>query len=208
MTIAGLVLAGGTSRRMGEDKAFVPLAGRPLIAHVVERLAPQLTSLAINAPREEARYAGLGLPLVADDRPDTGPLGGVLAGLAWAGTLAAKPDHLVTAPVDGPFLPEDLVQRLAQRAVAADQVVIAASGDRDHPVFALWPLAIAPRLAEWREKAKSHGVRGFLAATGYCVVRWPLNDAAPDPFLNVNTREDLAIAQRWLGKHGIFKQTE
>lgn len=197
-TIAGIILAGGTSRRMGSDKAFAMLAGRPLVAHAASRLAPQVGPLAINANVEPQRFDGLHLPVVADDSPDTGPLGGVLAGLRWAAGHPQAPRHLVTVPVDGPFIPADLVARLSDVGGASGTIVIAASGERDHPVFALWPLEMAERLAAWRLTAKSHGVRAFLAATGFAVASWPLPALGPDPFFNANTPDDLARAEAWL----------
>lgn len=198
MRVAGLVLAGGQSRRMGRDKALLPLGGRPMIAHVLERLAPQVGPMAINANGDSARFADFGLPVLADDLPDTGPLGGVLAGLLWAEALEPRPDALLTVPVDSPFIPQDLVARLATAEAHEGGIVIAASGDRDHPVVGLWPTGLSSRLAEWRRGARSHGVRAFLAACGFTVVKFPLRTGDPDPFLNVNTPEELARAEGWL----------
>ncbi len=204
MTIAGLVLAGGNSTRMGRDKAFVPLAGRPMMAHVLARFGPQVGSLAINANGAPDRFAGFGLPVVADDRPNTGPLGGILAGLRWGASLADRPRAIVTVPVDSPFIPEDLVERLVAAQAGQPLVVIAASGERDHPVFGLWPLGIADRLAAWRLTARSQGVRGFLSAEGFAVASWRLADAAADPFYNVNTEDELRRAEAWLaGREGL-----
>jgi molybdenum cofactor guanylyltransferase len=201
MTIAGLVLAGGQSRRMGREKAFLPLGGRPMLAYAIERLAPQVEGLAINANGDPARFAGFGLPVIADDQPDTGPLGGVLAGLLWAASLSSRPDHLVTVPVDSPFLPEDLVARLSAAARGNPEgIVIAASGDRDHPVFGLWPLDICERLATWRRSATSHGVRSFLASVGFTVVAFPTTAGTPDPFLNVNTPAEHEETEGWLAR--------
>ena len=201
MTIAGLVLAGGASRRMGSEKAFVPLAGAPMLAHVIRRFAPQVGPLAINANGDPARFADFSLPVVGDDKPDTGPLGGVLAGLRWAAGLDGV-RHLATVPVDSPFLPGDVVNRLAAVSRASDgTVAIAASGERDHPVVALWPIELVDRLDDWRRTAKSHGVRGFLAATGFTVVAYPLPQGGPDPFFNVNTTEDLSAASQWLASN-------
>ncbi len=198
MTIAGLVLAGGGSRRMGRDKAFVPLAGRPMLAHVLDRIGPQVGAVAVSANSDAARFAAFGLPVIADDRPDTGPLGGVAAGLAWAATLTERPRLLVTVPVDGPLLPADLVAQLVAASDSSDRVIIAASGERDHPVFALWPVALADRLALWRQSAKSQGVRGFLASTGFAVASWRIAADGFDPFFNANTPADLARVEAWL----------
>ncbi|MEM6490044.1 MAG: NTP transferase domain-containing protein, partial [Pseudomonadota bacterium] len=85
LKIAGVILAGGLARRMGGgDKALLALAGRPLLAHVIERLAPQVDGLALNANGDPARFARFGLPVLADTVPGfAGPLAGVLAGMRW-----------------------------------------------------------------------------------------------------------------------------
>ena len=200
LDVAGLILAGGQSRRMGRDKALLPLAGRPMIGHVVAGLTPQASPIAINANGDATRFAAFGLPVLSDDEPDTGPLGGVLAGLRWIEAIEPRPDALLTVPVDSPFLPADLAIRLAAAASGGGTIVVAASGERDHPVVALWPTGLGDRLAAWRRSARSHGVRAFLAACGFTVVRFDIPAAAPDPFLNVNTPQDLAEAERWLAQ--------
>jgi len=113
---AGVVLAGGLSVRMGIDKALAPLAGQPLIAHVAARLDPQVDALFVNANGDLARFRGIGRAIVADAgaRPGGGPLAGVAAALAYASLLGAQ--WLATAPCDAPFLPLDLVARLAAAA--------------------------------------------------------------------------------------------
>lgn len=198
MTIAGLILAGGNSQRMGHEKAFARLGGAPMIERVIERFNSQVDSLAINANGDPARFAAYPLPVLADDRPDTGPLGGVLAGMRWAETLPSRPEFIATMPIDTPFFPADLVQRLDAGRGDAARIAIAASGERDHPVVGLWPVTLADTLQEWRLTARSQGVRAFLAACGFAVVTFELPRHGPDPFLNVNTPEQLAEATAWL----------
>ncbi|MCO6178620.1 molybdenum cofactor guanylyltransferase MobA [Ciceribacter sp. RN22] len=196
----GIILAGGLSRRMGENKAAVRLGGKAMIRHVAERLAPQVSSLAVNAP--EGADAGLGLPLV----PDTiaghpGPLAGVLAGLRHAQKLARPPRHIVTAPADTPFLPRDLVERLEAALPTADAIVVASSAGRGHPVVALWPLALADDLENWLANPENRRLQAFIARHPSASV-----DFAPietrqgplDPFFNVNTPDDLALAKALL----------
>lgn len=200
MSVAGVILAGGNSLRMGREKAFVQFGGRPLVEHVIERLAPQVSPLAINANGDAGRFASYALPVLADDRPDTGPLGGILAGMRWAAALPEPADFIMTAPIDSPFLPRDLVARLQAVQSGEPGIAIAASGDRDHPVFGLWPVGLAEALAEWRETAKSQGVRAFLAACGFSVVGYDIPADGPDPFLNANTPSELDAAARWLSR--------
>ncbi|BCP53296.1 molybdenum cofactor guanylyltransferase [Kaistia sp. 32K] len=183
---------------MGRDKALVELGGIRLIERVIERFAPQVSPLAINANGDPSRFAGYGLPILADDEPDTGPLGGILAGMRWAQSLPGNPDFIATVPVDTPFAPTDLVAKLDAGRDGQSRIVIAASGDRDHPVVGLWPVALADALAEWRLTAKSHGVRAFIAASGFTVVHFPQPERGPDPFLNANTPDELAAAAGWL----------
>ena len=110
--VPGVILAGGLATRMGGgDKCLLELASRPLLAHVIERLAPQAGPLALNANGDPARFAPFGLPVLPDSVPGfPGPLAGVLAGLDWAQALGAA--QIVTVAADTPFFPTDLVARL------------------------------------------------------------------------------------------------
>lgn len=130
----GCVLAGGLATRMGGgDKTLRELHGRPLLAHILTRLAPQCAGLAISANGDPARFAAFGLPVWPDPLPGMGPLGGVLAALE-----ASPHPFVLTVPGDAPFLPPDLVARLhAGRGMVT--VAQAASRGRAHPVIALWP---------------------------------------------------------------------
>ena len=136
--VAGVVLAGGLSRRMGGgDKGLCQLDGKPLIQHVIERLAAQASPLAINANGDASRFAGLGLPVIADATEDfAGPLAGVLAGLRWAAKAAPEARFIVTAACDTPFFPADLVAKFLEAAGDAyPAIVLAKSGERIQPVF-------------------------------------------------------------------------
>ncbi len=196
----GIILAGGLSRRMGENKAAVLLGGKTMIRHVAERLTPQVSSLAVNAP--EGADAGLGLPLV----PDTiaghpGPLAGVLAGLRHAEDLIPKPRHIVTAPADTPFLPRDLVERLEAALPADDAIVVASSAGRWHPVVALWPLTLADDLEEWLADPGNRKLQAFIARHPSTAVDFPPIETKRgplDPFYNVNTPDELAFAKAFL----------
>ncbi|MDP4023795.1 molybdenum cofactor guanylyltransferase MobA [Methylobacterium sp. NEAU 140] len=196
--ILGLILAGGLGRRMGGmDKPLLPLAGRPLLARVAERLAPQCPAgLALSANGDPARFApaftGPVLPDPLPDRP--GPLAGVLAGLEHCAAERPAVTHVLCVPGDAPFLPADLAARLAA-ALAAAPIARAASGGRAHHTVALWPVALRAEL----RAALAGGERrvgAVLARHGAATVAWPV--AACDPFLNVNAPEDLAAAERAL----------
>lgn len=176
---------------MGADKGFVQLAGRPLIAHVLDRLEPQVDRVLISANGDPARFAGLGRPVVADARAQ-GPLSGVLAALTLAAAQGAT--HLVSTPVDTPFLPGDLVPQLLLAAEGSPQgLALASDATGDHPATAIWPVGLAPALAAFLAGGQARITRfadAHLAARAHF----------PDPraFLNLNTPEDLAAAEALL----------
>lgn len=198
--IAGVLLAGGRGRRMGgADKALLPLAGRPLIAHAAGRLAPQVAALIVNANGDPARFAFLGLPVVADESADfPGPLAGLLAALDWLARRHPACRTLASVSADAPFIPADLVARLgAAHAAAPERPAVAQSHGRRHHVIGLWPLAAAGeiRAALARGERKAEALVDRLGAV---TVPFPDIDIAGrsvDPFFNVNTPDDLAFAE-------------
>ncbi|MCY0093675.1 molybdenum cofactor guanylyltransferase MobA [Hoeflea ulvae] len=197
--IAGLVLAGGLSRRMGGgEKGLQLLGGQSMISRVVDRIAPQVGTLAINANADPGPYLQFGLPVL----PDTigghaGPLAGVLTGLEWASTLPGV-THLVSAATDTPFLPLDLVARFAALA-GPERIVIARSDGNRHPVFGLWPVALRQDLAEWLATSDTMKVLAWVHRHDFAFCDFEAGgDDAPDPFFNANTPEELAEAERYL----------
>ncbi len=198
--VAGVVLAGGLSRRMGSDKTLLELAGKPLIQHAIERLAAQCEPLAINANRDASRLARFGLPVIADATDDyAGPLAGVLAGLRWAQQAAPDAPFIMTAACDTPFFPDDLIIKFleASEEVAYPAIVLAKSGGQVQPVFGLWPTVLAGDLAE----ALASGTRKVLQWAqqhSQRIVEVPmisLGGKQADPFFNANTPEQLAEAE-------------
>ncbi|MFO6464492.1 molybdenum cofactor guanylyltransferase MobA [Jannaschia sp. KMU-145] len=191
----GVILAGGRATRMGGgDKGRLAIAGRSLVAHVIARLGPQVDRLALNANGDAARWADLGLPVLADTAPDRpGPLAGVLAGLDWAAGTGAP--HIVTAAADTPFLPPDLVPRLLD-AAGPSGLALAATREGDRiwyqPTFGLWPVALRDDL----RAALAGGTRKVLAWTDRHAAGTAIFPTQPwDPFFNVNTPDDLARAE-------------
>lgn len=201
--IAGIVLAGGLSRRMGGgDKALLALGAKSMLAHVIEHLRPQVAALAINANGDPQRFAAFGLPVV----PDTidgfvGPLAGVLAGMRWAASNAPAAKWIASVSADAPFLPADLVQRLEAAVENRGNVIaIAQSAGELHPVIGLWPIALADDL----DAALRSGLRKVLAWTDrHGTVPVPFDmlkagDREIDPFYNANTPAELDEARRLL----------
>ena len=184
--VTGLVLAGGQGRRMGGvDKGLELLEDRPMVAWVLERLAPQVDEILVSANQNLERYRSFGYPVLPDE---VGGFAGPLAGLE-RGLAAARHELLVTAPCDSPFLPAALVARLHARLVrdAAD-LAVARTGEQAHPVFCLCRRSLHANL------------RGYLADGGRKIDAWyaalkvvevPFDDEA-DAFRNINTAAELA----------------
>ena len=186
IAVTGLVLAGGQGSRMGGvDKGLAPFRGKPMVAHAIERLAPQVDEILVNANRNPEAYARFGHRVIADEIPGfAGPLAGFERGLAHArGQLVA------TVPCDSPFLPADLVARLrAALEGAGAQLAVARTGDQPHPVFCLMRREVHASLA------------AFLASGQRKIDKWYASlsvadvafDDEADAFANINTRDELA----------------
>jgi molybdopterin-guanine dinucleotide biosynthesis protein A len=193
----GVLLAGGLARRMGGgDKPLCEIDGRPLLAHVIERLTPQCEALVLNANGEPERFSAFGLPVVADSIEGfAGPLAGVLAGLDWAAARSRGARWVVSVATDTPFLPRDLVERLQEARVENKvRLACATSGGRTHPVIGLWPVNIREEL---RRALVEEGLRKidlFTARHELALAEWPL--LPYDPFFNANAPDDLAQAER------------
>jgi molybdenum cofactor guanylyltransferase len=198
----GAILAGGLARRLGGgDKSLRLVGGRTVLSRLIDRLAPSVTRLIINANDDPGRFEGLDLPVVADCLPDhPGPLAGVLTALDWVAAHEPTTEWVVSVPGDAPFLPPDLVRRL-HAARLRDNAPLSCAGSlgRTHPVVGLWPVSIRNDL---RAAVADHGIRRIDRFTGRyaCAVeQWSTEPV--DPFFNVNTPEDLAEADRLVGLH-------
>lgn len=190
-----VILAGGLARRMGGgDKPLRLVAGRPLLDHLLDRLRPQVPAVILNANGDPARFAGYGLPVVADTLPDhPGPLAGILAALDHAAAAHPGLPWVVSLTGDAPFIPLDLVARLhAAREAAGVPLSCARSDGQTHPPIGLWPVALR------------HDLRAALLGGERKIDRWTARhgcahadwDTVPyDPFFNANAPEDLAEAE-------------
>ncbi|HYM74302.1 MAG TPA: molybdenum cofactor guanylyltransferase MobA [Stellaceae bacterium] len=192
MNIVGVLLAGGLARRMGGgDKPLRTIGGRTILELVIERLRPQVAALVLNANGDPARFAAYGLPVVSDSVPgNPGPLAGVLAGLDWAAEHRPDCPTIVSVATDAPFLPADLVARMAAqvRAESAD-LACAASGGQAHPVIGLWPVRLRDDL---RRALIDEGIRKVDVWTArYRLATVAFADRPVDPFFNANRPEDL-----------------
>lgn len=183
----------------GADKPMVPLAGKPLIAHVVDRAAPQVDELLINANGDTARFADFGCRIIPDARAGfLGPLAGILGCFEWVRENRKDAEWLVSFACDCPFMPRDLVNRLIDAANKAGVPIAVAASDRQHhPVFAAWsmrlPLDSEDVLQTRNLRKVDHLIDSFPNARVEFLAR------PTDPFFNVNTPEDLLQAEQLIG---------
>jgi molybdenum cofactor guanylyltransferase len=186
--VTGVILAGGQARRMGgQDKGLVMLDGKPMVEIIIDVFKPQTTKLLINANRNHDRYSQYGLELVADELSGyCGPLAGMASALK-----AINTDYMVTAPCDSPFIPLDLVQRLADALEnKSTEISVAHDGERIQPVFCMLKKTLLQSLTD------------YLAAGERKIDRWfKQHDFAiadfsdkPETFDNINTLEDVESA--------------
>ena len=188
-TVAGLILAGGRARRMGgQDKGLIPLAGRAMVEHVLERLRPQVEEVVISANRNGERYACYGHRVIPDLLGDySGPLAGMLSAL-----VAVRRPWLAVVPCDSPFLPDDLVERLLSSALTESaELAVAHDGERLQPVFALLHRSLLAALQAYLE-AGGHKVEAWYAQRRMAIT--DLSDHA-EAFSNINTPEDHAALE-------------
>ena len=185
-SVTGIVLAGGQGRRMGTvDKGLQLLHGKPMVAAVIARLAPQVDEILINANQNLEAYARFGHRVVPDA---IGGFAGPLAGL-HAGMSAARHPLVLTVPCDSPFLPADLFARLNSE-INKNELAVAKTGSQPHPVFALVRASVRKNL------------EAFLAGGGRKIDAWYASlkvievafDDEADAFRNINTREELNSA--------------
>ena len=183
--VAALILAGGQARRMGGgDKPLLDVGGRPMLARILTALGP--LPVAISANGDPARFAAFGRPVLPDGPyAGQGPLAGLLAGLDWAAGLGAE--ALLSVPGDTPFVPPDLVRRLSPAPACA------ASLGQPHPLVALWPVGCRAALRAWLDAPNPRAVFRFARTIGVRLVDFPVQTT--DPFLNVNTPEELTDAR-------------
>jgi molybdopterin-guanine dinucleotide biosynthesis protein A len=197
-----IILCGGRSSRMGGgDKPLLPLGGRPMLAHIVERIRPQVSAAAISSNGNPSRYAFASLPVIPDSQPDSpGPLAGILAGMDWASALPGC-NRILSVAGDTPFFPSDLARRLGDSTQDENAIAVAASAGRRHPVIALWPLSIRNDLERFL-KSGFNKVSAFVDMNRVIHVEFPAltmpGGRSIDPFFNVNTPADLDEARRIL----------
>lgn len=184
-SVSAIILAGGRATRMNSiDKGLAKLQQQPLVQHIIQRLAPQVDEIFINANREIAQYETFNLPILQDENPDfIGPLAGFNLGLQHC-----KHDYLLTTPCDSPLIPADLVSRLMQSLVKENAAIAVAKSDGHvHPVFCLMKKSVLPSLTDFIAQG-NRKVSLWQKSLAYTEV---LFDDCDDAFVNVNTVEEL-----------------
>ena len=204
--IPGIILAGGLSRRMGGgDKGLLMLGETSIIERVIDKILPQVGSLAININGDSSRFPDYKLPIISDSiKGYLGPLSGILAGMEWAFKNGNR--YIATVAADTPFLPDDLIKRLhamvksknlnigiaASRILSGDDVFI-------HPTFGIWEVALKDDLRD----ALANDTRKIM----FWAKKFKLDyyyfdtsDKLSDPFFNINTPDDLEEAKYRLKK--------
>jgi molybdenum cofactor guanylyltransferase len=189
MNVVAVIVAGGTSSRMGREKAFELVRGRTIIERITSCLQDQVRKIVINANGDLSRLQDLGLPVIADIRKAGTPLAGLHAALHFADEQGF--DTALTLPSDTPFLPGDLAKRLAE---ARGPAAIAASGGQQHYLTGLWSRELLRGIEDALESPRLPRLQDWAKHCRAGIVEWP---AEPyDPFFNVNTPEELAEARR------------
>jgi molybdopterin-guanine dinucleotide biosynthesis protein A len=198
--VVGIILSGGLSRRMGEDKSEKKIFGKSLIELVITRSEKQVQKLIINSNRSNKILNNLGMKYVVSDciPGNLGPLVGVLTGIRWV-KKNTKSDWLMSFPVDSPFFPNDLVTKFLEESSDYD-ILMAQGSERVHPVFSMW------RVSSYMEnqlyeslKNNERKIDKFTKKFKTKVVKFPV--IGYDPFFNVNTPNDLKIAKEVYKKY-------
>lgn len=193
--ITGLILAGGRSSRMGgATKALLPLAGKPLLQHVIERVEPQVDGLILSVERRSEEYEVFGLKQVPDAQADGGPLGGLLAGLQ---AMEKGFDWLLLVPCDAPFVPSGLATGLLACAMESGMPgAVISYQDEIQPTFSIWHRRILDRVERAVTIQRMAGFKQFLRVQELAGLDWPAMQ--PSPFFNINDRVSLLGAERLL----------
>lgn len=190
MNILGAIIAGGKSKRMGTEKAFIKLGPKSLIIRVIDRLMPQVDDIVINANGDSKRFEFLDLDIIPDIETEIDtPLAGIHAALSYAAEEGY--DAVVSVPADSPFLPHDLVRKLSGTKPA-----FANSKGQDHFLTGFWPVKLLPHLQI--EMMKSNRVKDWVYKINAAKVNWRADDY--DPFMNINTPADITAALKFLPK--------
>jgi len=197
--IAGVLLAGGQSRRFGGgDKCLQVLGGKTLLERVARNAMPQVGSLILNANGDTDRFPNLGMPVLKDTIDGfVGPLGGVLSAVDFVAKHVPQARWVATFATDAPFVPINWVSRVMGAITREDaRMGTAASNGRTHPVFGVWPVDLRFELRKAVEEEEIRKVDAWTSRYKLATVNFEAGDV--DPFFNINTPDDLTEAEEIL----------
>lgn len=197
-TVLGLILAGGSSQRLGGgDKALQPLGQHSILHQICARLKPQVEHAVLSANSDPAFFKSFGHPVIDDGEwRNCGPLAGILAGCRYAQKHNYR--SVMSVAGDTPFYPQDLLQNFLHVKQQSDaDVIFARSAAGEHPTFALWPATIADQLENWLKETKRRSIRVFAGnhSIAYADFNAPDTSSGLDPFFNINTQSELTKAR-------------
>lgn len=197
--LAGAILAGGRSRRMGGiPKALCRLAGKPLLQHVIDRIGPQVSSVYLSVEQFSEPLATFGLPQLPDPGPDAGPLAGLLSALQKMDPVY---EWLFLVPCDAPFLPRNLARKLLDNARSSGLPGSVVRYDSElQPTFSIWNRSLCKPLERAVSCEGMTGLKQFLRVTDLAVLDWPVSE--PSPFFNINDQGALLQACRLVESSG------
>ena len=198
--ILGMILSGGLSRRMGSDKTFKKISGVNLIQHTIKRSTKQVGRLIVNSNDSNKIFKHLDSTIIVKDciPGNFGPLVGILSGIKWA-RHDSNYNWLVSFPVDSPFFPNDIVNRFIEESESYE-ILMAECSKRVHPVFSMWKVNIEmENQLEFFLNAGGRKIDEFTKKFKTRVVKF--EEFGYDPFFNVNTVEDLKIANEIYNKY-------
>lgn len=195
--IIGIVIAGGQSTRMGGgDKTLMKLGENTILHAVLGKLQAQVNETAINTNSDDAGFNINSIACFSDTLAGfQGPLAGLLASMLWVRKNHPSATHIVTVAGDSPFFPDNMTMKLLAAAPDGKTIVMAESGGFNHPVFALWPISLCEDLQKWLDETGILKVMAWVRSHPHVFVDFPFEKEF-DPFFNINTPEDLTIADR------------
>ncbi|VAV99576.1 Molybdopterin-guanine dinucleotide biosynthesis protein MobA [hydrothermal vent metagenome] len=191
----GVIIAGGQSQRFRDksgpdDKFLAPFGSTTLLGHIIDRAKKQIPDVMLNVNGDPDRVKAYGLDIIPDSVADAGPLGGILAAMTSAKDRGY--DHIISFSSDCPFFPDDYIARLSE---GGEGLAIACSAGRPHPVMGYWPTSLADDLRDYLDSGERR-VMWWVRRHTHREVVW--SEKNPDPFFNINVRQDLTEAEKFL----------
>jgi len=194
--ILGSILAGGKSKRMGEDKLFLNLNNKALIEHTIDKVKKYLNEFIVITNQENKFFEKRNLKTVKDCiSGQLGPLVGILTAMKWARENSSKYSWIASFPCDTPFFPESIILKFIEESKKKESLILSAtSHGRKHNIFGLWSLDLYDKLYNDLVSNKVRKVQDWTSANNIKNLEFEFKDY--DPFFNINTNEDLEFAKK------------